>query len=639
MRQLISACLLSLAILGEARGGASNDPADLERTVSLMSKIGSSSNPSFSPDGKRIAFISNVTGIPQAWTVPTAGGWPELITAFDDPVSTLSWSPDGSWILLSLAPGGGMNVQLYLVRPDGSELKRLTEGGKETNRPGIWSRDGRWLTLASNRRNGSAIDPYIYDLGRGDMKIVGQNPGTAGLIDLTRDKKRALLSRLVGRGDNNLYLVDLARGKETLLTPHEPPGNFSGRFSFDGRSIHLSTNKGRDLSAFGKLSLSDAGRPGEIEVLASRSDGELDSFEVNPQGTLAALVWNVAGRSELELFDLRLQKSLSKPILPAEMAWGLEFSKDGRLLAMTLSGGTMPLDVWVLEVKSGSLRRVTWSPHPGVDLKKLVRPELHRFAAHDGLELSGWLYRPTSGHPPFPMVLSFHGGPEGQERPFFRSDYQALLARGIAVFAPNVRGSTGFGKKFVNLDNGELRFNGIKDIKSCVEFAVKLGAADPKRIGIMGGSYGGYMVVAGLTEYPELFAAGADLFGVVNFETFFKHTEPWMAAISKTEYGDPDTQADLLRRLSPIHKADRIIAPTIVLHGANDTNVPVVEAEQVVESLKARKVPVEYVLFPDEGHGFRKTPNRIRSTVSVTRWFERYLQNGGENAKAASRPE
>ncbi|HXN40340.1 MAG TPA: hypothetical protein VN918_01035, partial [Myxococcaceae bacterium] len=319
MRQLLRACLLPLAILGEARAGVSNDPAELERTVSLMSKIGSSSSPTFSPDGKRIAFISNVTGIPQAWTVPTDGGWPELITAFDDPVGTLSWSPDGSWILLSLAPGGGMNVQLYLVRPDGTDLKRLTEGGKETNQPGIWSRDGHWLTLASNRRNGSAIDPYIYDLDRGEMKIVGQSPGTASLIDLTRDKKRALLSRVVGRGDNNLYLVDLASGKETLLTPHDPPGRFWGRFSSDGRSVYLTTNKGRDLLAFGRLKLSGEGVDGDIDILASRTDGELESFQVNEQGTVAALAWNVAGRSELELFDLRLHRSLSKPILSAEI--------------------------------------------------------------------------------------------------------------------------------------------------------------------------------------------------------------------------------------------------------------------------------------------------------------------------------
>jgi dipeptidyl aminopeptidase/acylaminoacyl peptidase len=294
---------------------------------------------------------------------------------------------------------------------------------------------------------------------------------------------------------------------------------------------------------------------------------------------------------------------------------------------MVLSGAATPSDIWAMDVASGNFRQVTKSPHAGVDLAKLVRPELIRFKAHDGLELSGWFYRPANAAAPFPTVLSFHGGPEGQDRPFFNSQYQALLSRGIAVFAPNVRGSSGFGKKFVNLDNGALRFEGVKDIKDCVDAAVKAGA-DPKRIGIMGGSYGGYMVMAGLTEYPDLFAAGADLFGVVNFETFFKNTEPWMAAISTVEYGNPETEEELLRRLSPIYKVDKVTAPTIVLHGANDTNVPVVEAEQVVDSLKKRNIAVEYVLFPDEGHGWRKTPNRIKSAVAVTKWFEKYLKAG-----------
>jgi dipeptidyl aminopeptidase/acylaminoacyl peptidase len=280
----------------------------------------------------------------------------------------------------------------------------------------------------------------------------------------------------------------------------------------------------------------------------------------------------------------------------------------------------------VLDRDAGRLRQVTQAPHVGVKLEELVRPKLVRFKAHDGVNLSGWLYRPRGASGPAPVVLSFHGGPEGQERPAFRSDYQALLARGIGVFAPNVRGSAGFGKRFVNLDNGALRFNAIKDIRACVDYVVREKVADPKRIGIMGGSYGGYMVMAGLTHYPELFRAGANLFGVVNFETFFAHTEPWMAAISTVEYGDPKTQKKLLRELSPIHKIDRVKAATIVLHGANDTNVPVVEAEQVVKALKGRGVPVEYVLFPDEGHGFRKTPNRIRANVAVVRWFERHLK-------------
>jgi dipeptidyl aminopeptidase/acylaminoacyl peptidase len=279
-------------------------------------------------------------------------------------------------------------------------------------------------------------------------------------------------------------------------------------------------------------------------------------------------------------------------------------------------------------------RQLTHSPHPGVDLAQLVRPELVEFKAHDGLELSGWLYRPKGQSGPGPYVVSFHGGPEGQERPSLRSDYQALLAEGIGVFAPNVRGSFGFGKKYVNLDNGELRFNGIKDIKSCVDYLVNAGVADPRRIGITGGSYGGYMTLEGVTEFPDLFAAGVDLFGMVNFFTFFEHTEPWMAAISTIEYGDPKTQADLLRALSPLGKLDQIKAPLMVQHGANDTNVPVVEAEQVVDNLKRRGVPVEYILFPDEGHGWRKVPNRVRSTVALVEFFSKYLK---EDASAAGK--
>ena len=388
------------------------------------------------------------------------------------------------------------------------------------------------------------------------------------------------------------------------------------------RSVYVSSNRDRDRTAFARVKTSG----GQIEVIAGRDDADLGSSEISEDGKTAALVWNRDGRSELSFVDLGTGKVTGGPKLPAELVSGLAFSGDGRRLAFVATGAAAPADIWVFDRPSGKMWQVTRSPHAGVDLSALVRPELVKFRAHDGLELSGWLYRPRGAQAAGPMVLSFHGGPEGQETPSFSADYQALVSRGISVFAPNVRGSSGFGKKFVNLDNGELRFDGIKDIQSCADFVVKSGWADAKRLGIMGGSYGGYMVTAAITEYPDLFAAAADLYGMVNFETFFAHTEPWMAAISTVEYGDPVTQADLLRRLSPIHKIDRIRTPTIVLHGANDTNVPVVEAEQVVENLKKRNVPVEYILFPDEGHGWRKTSNRIRSTVAITQWFEARLK-------------
>lgn len=603
---------------------------DLQVLVARMAKIGSCVNPSFSPDGKRLAVLCNLSGSPQIWTVPVEGGWPAQVTALDDQVSGLEWSPtDPDVLAFSLAPGGGLNEQIYVVRSDGQSLQRLTEGGKVNNRLAGWTRDGRSLRLGSNRGNPGSVDSYLYDLEKARLRLVAVNQGIGTLADVSPDGRWGLVNRVKSRGDSNVFLVGLEERSEVLLTPHEPPGTFAGgHFSPDGRAAYLMSNGGRDRIAFARVAIGEGGKAGPVEVIAERDDAELDGFEVTEDGKTAALIWNAAGRSELELLDLATRKRTPGPKLPGGIAFSPEFSRDGSRLALVVAGSTLPADVWVLDRSSGDLRQVTFSPHAGIDLSSLVSPALVEFPAHDGLELSGWLYRPPgkAGEQPGPVVISFHGGPEGQERPGFNSTYQALLSRGISVFGPNVRGSSGFGKKFVNLDNGPLRVEGVKDIKSCVDYLVSQGIADPKRIGIMGGSYGGYMTMAGLTEYPDLFAAGANLFGIINFETFFSHTEPWMAAISTIEYGDPATQKDLLRQLSPIHKVDRIQAPTLVLHGANDTNVPVVEAEQTVESLKKRNVPVDLVLFPDEGHGFRKTPNRVRSTVALVEWFERYLK-------------
>jgi dipeptidyl aminopeptidase/acylaminoacyl peptidase len=451
---------------------------------------------------------------------------------------------------------------------------------------------------------------------------LAKNPGVGGINNVSRDGSRALLSRLRSRGSNDLYSLDTKSGKDVILTEHTGPGEFFGEISPDGKTLYMGTNKDRDLSAFAKMPLREDGAPGPVQILAERKDGELEDVHLNREGTMAALTWNVGGRTEMSLYNTKTGKETPLS-LPGDIAGGIRFSRDGRQVAISAAGAAQPTDVWVAEVSNAKFRQLTFSPHVGIDLKSLVRPELVTFPAKDGLQLSGWLYRPKEQTGAY--VLSFHGGPEGQERPSFRSDYQALLSQGIGVFAPNVRGSSGFGKRFVNLDNGELRVNAVSDIKSCADYLIDHQIADAHRLGITGGSYGGYMTMAGLTEYPDLFAAGVDLFGIVNFVTFFQHTEPWMAAISTIEYGDPATQKDLLDKLSPIYKLDRIKAATMVQHGANDTNVPVIEAEQIANTLKTRGVPVEYILFPDEGHGFRKIPNRIKSTVEMVRFFREHL--------------
>jgi dipeptidyl aminopeptidase/acylaminoacyl peptidase len=607
--------------------GAAETPDELERTVALMAKTGSCTSPSFSPDGNRIAFISNMSGVPQVYVMAAMGGFPEQVTALDDPVEGMMWSPAGDLIAIQVAPGGGLNSQVYVMNPDGSQMRRLTDGGKENNFLDRWSPDGKLLAISSNKRDPATTDSYFVDVATGKMRMIAQNKGVGGVMDISEDSRFVLLNRVINRGDNNLFLVNAEGGEEALLTQHEPPGSFgSARFDAKGRTFYFTSNKDRDLAAFVSVALTTDQGLSKVEIIAARDDAEAASLEIDKSGTTLALFWNVAGKTELSFYDLKTKKVLPGPPLPAEIAGGADFSKDGSRLAMVASGSSAPSDIHLLDLKTQRFTQLTHSPHAGVDLATMIRPELVRYKAHDDLDLSGWLYRPKDFKAPGPVVLSFHGGPEGQERPSFSPTYQALVTRGIAVFAPNVRGSSGFGKRFVNLDNGALRENGVRDIKATVDYVVNAKIADPKRIGIMGGSYGGYMVMAGLTEYPDLFAAGADLFGIVNFETFFKNTQPWMAAISKIEYGNPETEADLLKKLSPIHRLERLRTPTIVLHGANDTNVPVIEAEQVVENLKKRNIPVEYVLFPDEGHGWRKTPNRIRSTVRIVSWFEKYLK-------------
>ncbi len=600
--------------------------ADTEIAVGLLSKIGRCSGPTLSPDGAEVAFVSDLSGLPQIWKVSTQGGWPELVTALDDVVQVAAWSPTGECLAFQVAPGGGMNSQIGLVRPDGSELRMLTEGGKDNNWLYGWTIDGSHLLVSSSRRQSDVIDAFLVDPVTGEFEIVAEGRPMCQLNDLSPDGRFALVQRSHYRSNNDVVLVDLASGSEALLTEHEGLGSFGfARFAADGRSVYLSSDLGVDRPQLAALDLDETGRPGPLRPLRSREDAGLEVLVLSPDRRKALLSWNCAGSSEVEVVELSNVDSASPIDLPDGVLGGVSWSADSSTLALAVFGSTGPPDVWVGRDRE-ALLKVTHSSHAGVNLSDLVAPELITFVAHDGLELSGWLYQGhDAANTPGPAVISFHGGPEGQERPMFNALYQALVARGISVFGPNVRGSSGFGKRFVNLDNGALRFDAIRDIETCVRTAVERGVAIPGRIGIMGGSYGGYMTMAGLTWYPELFAAGANLYGIVNFATFFANTEPWMSAVSKVKYGDPDTQAELLWDLSPLSRIDRVIAPTLVLHGTNDTNVPLIEAQQVVESLQRRGVSCGFVLFEDEGHGFQKVKNRIAANVAIVKWFEQYL--------------
>jgi dipeptidyl aminopeptidase/acylaminoacyl peptidase len=606
-------------------------PDKLAARVKAMAEIPSTYGAVYSLDSKQIAFLSNRSGTPQVWLVDAAGGTPKQITQGADPVGSVAWSPIEDRIAYDVARGGGFNAQVFYSKADGSDIKRITSGGKEDNFAGDFAPDGRYY-FRSAQRDPQAPDSWIYDPKSGKAAIAIQYDGFGGIVDIQRPANRALISRLVTRGNTNLYLHDLQTHQEILLTPHEGPALASGELAPDGSAAYLVHNIGRDRQVVSRIPIDATGKPGKMTLLAARDDAEADTFTISHDGRRAVLGWNVGGRTELELVSLPDGKRAPLRPPPGEVVSISDFSPDSARVALTVTGAAQPTSAWQYNFASQRYTQIAPVATPNVDLSSLVKPELRKYKAQDGLELSGWLYLPKGFKQPGPVVLSFHGGPEGQERPVFRADYQAILAQGIAVFAPNIRGSSGFGKAFLALDNHEKRFDANRDVYDSANYLIQSGVGAKGRLGIVGGSYGGYVVMMAVTEYPETFAAGADLFGIVNFETFFAQSTPWMGAISGGEYGDPKTQADLLKRLSPIHKLDRVRAAMLVMHGANDTNVPLVEAQQVVDTLKKNGRDVEFLLFPDEGHGWRKIPNRVKSTMTLADFFRRHLVEASRQA-------
>ncbi len=600
--------------------------SDLEARAAALARVGGAWSPSFSPDGARLAFVSDLSGVPQVWTIPVSGGFPERVTPFEDPVEKVRWSPAGALLAFSVAPGGAASEQVWVSRPDGTGLRLLTDGGRETNRLDGFTRDASRLRVASSGRNATAIDAYLLDPLTREASARCAASGASSYADVSCDGRFALLSRSSRPRSGDLLLVDLASGAELLLTPLESPAAVRDAvFSPDSRTVWLSTDAGRDLLAFARIRLAANGAPGPIEIVAARDDAELSAFAVDGAGLTAVLVWNVAGRSELAFVDLATLRSRPGPALPAEVATDPVFSPDGARLALVLSGFDAPADVWLLERARGTFRQLTKSPRAGVDPGSLARPTLVRLSGQDGLPIPARLYRPRGAAGPGPIVLSLHGGPEDSGPHAFSADLQALVAEGISVLAPDVRGSAGSGRRFASLDDGPLRRNAIEDVAACVDWAVSSGLADPKRVGVLGLSGGGYLAMAALAAYPDRFAAAATLAGFADLPSFLRGTEPWLAAAAKSEYGDPDTEPLLLATLSPVRRLDRVTTPTLVLHGANDTICPVEGAEHLVRGLDRRGVPTRWVVFPDEGHGFRKTSNRVRATVEVVRWFATYL--------------
>ena len=577
-------------------------------------KIRSSWGPSWSPDGRRVSFLTEITGVPQVWEVPAEGpsSWPEQLTFYEERVSGAEYSPTHDRLLFGMDAGGNERTQLYLL--ENGEATDLTRAPGAIHYSGGFSPDGDRVAYTTTRRNGTDFDVFVQELD-GEPALVWEVPGYHTVSDWAPDGSFLLVSRHRSNLDNDLYRLDPATGEATLLTPHEEDARFYGaRIAPEGGSLYLATDRDGDFMRLARLDLATL----DLEYLTP-DDRDVEAVEISGDGRYLLASRNVEGYSDLMLFSGEGRR-MPDPGVPEGILGGFEFSPDSRRLAFTLVGPTRNADVWVMDLPDGEARRITRSSTAGIPRSTFRRPHLVRYPTFDGREIPALFYEPEGEVAR--VVVNVHGGPESQSRPAFAPVTQYLLHRGYAVFSPNVRGSTGYGKTYTHLDDVELRMDSVRDLAHAAYWLREKGHG---RVAVMGGSYGGFMVLAALTGYPELWSAGVDIVGIANLVTFLENTGSYRRALREAEYGSLERDRGFLESISPIHKAEEIRAPLMVIHGKNDPRVPVGEAEQIVEKVRKNGGTVEYLLYEDEGHGLAKLKNRLDAYPRIAAFLDQHL--------------
>lgn len=630
-------------------------------TIQQYLNIKSAGSPSFSPDGKQMIYLTNATGTSQIWQIAVGGGTPKQLTNYDDNIGFARWLSDGSGIVFGKARGGDENTQFFWMKPDGSGVKELTTDPKVRHNFAEVSKDGKKIYYASNKRNRTYFDVYSMEIATGKEDLLYQYDGNASIAAVNDFGTQFVLSRdgVEKSLDNDLYLVDVRSKKEVHLTPHTDASEFDN-VAFLADSLLMTSNNGSEFEKLVQLrqknaagdDWSEANRVADTIFTPNYDAG---GITMNDNSSMFAYTLNVDGYSDLYLRSVetggkplisRIAIRPEKIPLPGKgVVGGITFSSDGSKLAFSFSSSTQNGDIWIYDRKTMQLSQVTKSDRAGLDPKTFVTPELIKYKTFDGREIPAWYYKPegTGVHPnnlgsmasrsgmmeansKIPVIVSVHGGPEGQSRPGFNALFQYYLSRGYAVLDPNVRGSTGYGKTYTHLDDVEKREDSVKDLAAAHEWLVKSGGADAKRIAVMGGSYGGYMTMAAITLYPDLWAAAVGSVAITNWETFLQNTSGYRRRQREVEYGRLDKDIDFLRRISPIRKIDRIKTPLFVISGKNDPRVPYTEGEQMVDALRKREAPVEYKLYDDEGHGISKLKNRLELYPLVADFLDKYMK-------------
>ena len=601
-----------------APGAARCSVLEAEELAEELVDAWGSWSPTLSPDCTRIAFLSDRSGSPCVWVqcLPKAGrsSEPSMIKISDDPVVGVSWSADGAWLACCVATDGGVRTQVWVVRPDGSDARRIAGSSSEHAELGPWTRSGHRVvvTIPAERADDKTVS-YLADPATGELTTLASGD-LISVLDLSVDQEYVII-RDGQRGRQFCVVLDRRADQDYPLLPHPGTGSTERaiiRPSPAGEDeplvAYVATDAGLPRRQLVAIPLGPHGRRGDSGVLSPREDAELEGLDADDAGRLLLLVWNVDGRSELEFVDPWTGESRAVPEIPGLVVSGALLSRDGSTVVLAVEGPESPRELWSFDVATSTWSRAT--DIPSLPNSALVQPTLVTFTARDGLRLSGWLYRVPGQLSAGPAMISLHGGPEAQERPAFNPQHQAMTQAGITVLAPNIRGSSGFGRAFVHADDVHGRLDAFDDVLACRDFLVDSGLADPGRIAITGRSYGGYLTLVSLAFSPGVFAAGVDICGMSDLQTFFRDTEPWIAAAAVSKYGDPERDETLLKAISPLHAAANIDVPLLVVHGELDTNVPRSEALQIVGALGRLGAPVEFLQLDGEGHEYRRADSR-----------------------------
>ncbi|QPV63499.1 S9 family peptidase [Halosimplex litoreum] len=607
---------------------------DLDRYLNVRSAYGAS----FGPEGT-LSFLLDATGTPQLWTLDGSGEWPVQRTFFDERVTFGSWSPERRELAFGMDEGGDERAQLYRLDADDGTITNLTARPDAKHRWGGWSHDGDRFAFASNRRDESVFDVYVQ--GRtetgADATLVHEGDGWLSVGGWAPADDRLLVSQAHWNFDQDLYVLDAESGERRHLTPHDGDVRFtSAQWSPEGDALYLTTDYESDTKFLARLDLEALGEDPDESDLTAALDTVADGGEWNVGGVAVddetgRLVYsrNVDGYTDLTVGELAGPTEIDEfpaPDLPGGIAGGVAFDGDAERFALSATGRTENTNVYVVETETGDVERWTDASTAGIPKSSFVEPELVRYPTFDDRDIPGYFSLPDDWETgETPVIVDIHGGPESQRRPSFAGLTQYFCSRGYAVFEPNVRGSTGYGREYTHLDDVEKRMDSVADVEAAVEWLTDHEAIDSDRVVAMGGSYGGFMILAALTEYPDLWAAGVDVVGIANFVTFLENTGSWRRELREAEYGSLADDRAFLESVSPINNVESIAAPLFVLHGANDPRVPLGEAEQIAEEAAAQGVPVEKLVFDDEGHGITKRENRIEAYTAVVDFLDEHV--------------